>query len=70
MTIFYVENPKDSTHQKKPFLYKENINRPKVRNSNIIIVGDFSLPHFHQWIDYPDRKSIGNIGLNDVRPEV
>ena len=26
-------------------------------NSNRLIVGDFT-PHFHQWTDHPDRKSI------------
>ena len=26
-------------------------------NSNTIIVGDFSTPFTHQWIDHPDRKS-------------
>ena len=26
-------------------------------DSNTIIVGDL-MPHLHQWIDHPDRKSI------------
>ena len=30
-------------------------------NSNTIILGDLT-PHFHQWTDHPDRKSIRTAG--------
>ena len=50
-------------------IYASNIGAPKYikqiliylkgeTESNTIIKGETSIPHFQQWIDHPDRESI------------
>ena len=62
---------KGSIHQEDVAIvniYAPNIGAPKPTkqiltdlkgeiDNNRIIVGDYSIPHFQQWIGHPDRKS-------------